>query len=132
MAKRLSFCRMSRRGQRLFSQASAVLGLLLVTSLAHGAACASPPGAEAPGLRAADQDRCLTVNAALDACIVLPQRTDARVAAAAPTFPEPLPAAGGTENAARISRAAGKPQSTAGLAPATPVPAYILLRRYLS
>ena len=132
MAKRLSFRLMNPRGQRLFSRAFAVLGLLLVTSLAHGAACTSPLGAEAPGLRAAEQGRCLTVNAALDACIVLPQRTDVRVAAAVPTFPEPLPAAGGTENAARLSRAAGKLRSPAGLALASHIPVYILLHRYLS
>lgn len=133
MAYRLSLLRMNRSWRRLFGRACAVLGLLLATSLAYaGAACASPFGAEARGLRAADQDRCLTVSAAADACIVLPQRTDVRVAAAAPTSPEPQPAARGTEYVARILRATGEPQPPAGLAPASRVPVHILLRRYLS
>ena len=133
MAYRLSFWRMNRSWQRLFSWASAVVGLLLVASLAYaGAACASPFGAEAPGLRAAGQERCLTAGAMPDACVAVPQRIDVLIAADAPSFPETPPAADRAERAARIFRTAVDPQPPVGLAPASSLPAYILLRRYLS
>ena len=134
MAHWLSFCRMrmNRSCQRWLSRASAVLGLLLVASLAHaGAACASTGGGEGPGLRAFGPERCLTAIAP-DVCIVVPQRIDDRVAAAASTSPEPLPAADGAHYRASIFRTVAEPRPLAGLAPASPVPVYILFRRYLS
>lgn len=133
MAHWLSFWRMNRRWQRLLSRASAVLGLFLVASLAYaGSACVSAFGAESPGLQAAGQDRCLTASAAPDACVVIPQRIDVRAAAAAPSSPEPLPAVGAVEHAAGIFRTVAGLRSPAGLAPVSPVPVHILLRRYLS
>ena len=131
MAYRLSFCRMNRSWPRLFSRVSAFLGLLLAVSLAHaGVACVSA-GPEAPALRAA-QDRCLTASAAADACIVVPQRIDVRVAACAPSSPDTPAAAGGAAGATRIFRTVAASPLPLGLAPASPVPVYILLRRYLS
>jgi hypothetical protein len=124
---------MNRIWQRLFSRASSVLGLLLVASLAHaGSACVSGFSLETPGLRAAGQDGCLTARAGPDVCIAVPQRIDVRAAAAAQPSPEPLPAAGAAEHAAGIFRTVAELRSPAGLAPASPVPVHILLRRYLS
>lgn len=133
MAHWLSVWRMNRRWHRLFSRATAVLGLLLVASLAHaGSACVPAFGAEAPGLRAVDQDPCLSASATLEACIVIPQRIDVRIAAAGPSSPEPPAAAGAAEHATGMFRTVAAQQSPAGLAPASPVPVYILLRRFLS
>jgi len=136
MAHWLSFCRMRVNWscQRWLSRATALLGLLLVASLAHaGAACASTAGGEGPGLRAAASERCLAA-VAPDVCIVVPQRIDVRVAAAASTPPSPaqLPAADGARYRASVLRTVAEPRPLAGLAPASPVPVYILLRRYLS
>ena len=131
MANWLSFSRMTRSWQRLLGRVSTVFGLLLVASLAHaGVACVSA-GPEAPVLRAAGQDRCVSANAALETCIVSPQRIEVPVAAASPS-PEAQPAAGGTHHAARMLRTAGERQSPSGLAPASSAPVYILFRRYLS
>jgi hypothetical protein len=116
----LSFWSMNRSWQRLCGRASAVLGLLLVASLVYaGSTCVSAYGVQAPERGAG-------------ACFVAPQRIDVRGAAAAPSSPEPLPAAGVADHSAAIWRAAAEPRSPAGLAPASPVPVHILLRRYLS
>lgn len=136
MALWLSFRRMRMNWScpRWLSRASAALGLLLVASLAYaGAACASTWSGEGPELRAAGPERCLTAIAP-DVCIVVPQRIDVRVAAAAstPPSPEPLPVADGARYGASISRTVAERRSLAGLEPASPVPVYILLRRYLS
>ena len=130
----LSFCRMRMNWscQRWLSRATALLGLLLVASLAHaGAACASMGGGEGPGLRAFGPDRCLTAIAP-DVCIVGPQRIDDRLAAVASASPEPLPAADGARYRASIFRTGAEPWPLMELAPASPVPVYILFRRYLS
>lgn len=132
MAYWLSFCRMNRSWPRLLSRVSPLLGLLLAASLAHaGVACVSA-GPEAPALRATAQDRCLTASAAADACIVVPQRIGVRVAAGTPSSPDTPAAAGAAEDAIRIFRAVAASPPPLGLAPASPVPVYILLRRYLS
>lgn len=129
MANWLSFSRMTRSWQRLLGRASAVLGLLLVASLAHaGVACVSA-GPEAPVLLAAGQVRCMGANAALETCIVSPQRIEVPVAAASP---EAQPAADGTQHVARRLRTAGERKSSFGLAPPSAAPVYILFRRFLS
>lgn len=133
MAHWLSSWRMNRSWQRLFSRASAVVGLLLVTSLAHaGWTCIPAPGAEGLGLRAVERHGCLTASRLLDACIVSPQRIDGRIAAATPSSPEPAAAAGTMEHATGRFRTAVVQQTAAGPARASPVPVYILLHRYLS
>lgn len=132
MAYWLSFCRMNWSWQRLFSRASAFLGLLLAASLAHAGVTCVSAGPEAPALRAAAQDRCLTASAAADACTVVPQRIDVRVAGGTPSSPDTPAAAGGAEGAIRVFRTVAASPLPLGLAPASPVPVYILLRRYLS
>jgi hypothetical protein len=133
MAHWLSLWRMNRIWQRWFSRASAALVLLLAASLAHaGSVCVSAFGAKTAGLVAAGQSRCLTAGAARNACILAPQRIDVRAAAVEESSPEPLPAAGTAQHAAGIFRTVAELQAPAGLAPASPVPVHILLRRYLS
>lgn len=87
---------------------------------------------EAPALRVAGEDRCVTVITAPDACIVVSPRFDVRVAAVAPIPPEPLPAPSGAEGAAGMFRSVPEAQPAIGFSPAFPVPVHILLRRYLS
>ncbi|MGH8222152.1 MAG: hypothetical protein ACREQZ_04180 [Woeseiaceae bacterium] len=131
MAYRLSFRRMTRSWKRLFARASAALGLLLVTPLVFaGLTCVSALGQEAPALRTASQDRCVSATAASDACIASAQRIDVRVAAA--SSPLPLAAPGVAEHAAAKFRTTAEVPLPIGLAPAPPAPVYILLRRYLS
>ena len=118
--------------QRLFSRTCAFVGLLLAASLAHaGVACVSD-GPEARASRGAAQDRCLTASTAADACIVVPQRIDVRVSAGNPSSPDTPAAAGGAEDATRTFPTVAASPLPLGLAPASPVPVYILLRRYLS
>lgn len=132
MAQCLSSRRMNRSWQRFFSRVSAVLGLLLVASLAHaGSACVSAFGAGSPGVQAAGQD-CLSARPAPDTCVVIPQRIEVGIAAAAPSSPEPPPAVWAAEHATGIFPAVAELRSPAGLVPASPVPVHILLRRYLS
>lgn len=133
MASRLSFWRMHCTWQRLFRRATALLALLLASSLAHaGAACGPSSDTELPGVRAAAEERCLTAGAMEEACISKPQRMD--VLAAASASPNEIPPAGCAVKQRRgIFRSAASPLPPVGLAPASPtVPAYILLRRYLS
>ena len=124
---------MNQRWQRLFARACALLGLLLAASLAHaGWTCIAAPGTEAQGLRAVERDGCLTASPVLDACVMVPQRIDGRIAVAAPPSPEPRAAAGAVERAAGGIGTAVARQWPAGPARASFVPAYILLGRYLS
>lgn len=133
MASRVSFERMTRNSQLSFGRAVSVLGLLFVAQLAHaGEMCFSSLGLAAPALQPASQDRCLDTRAKPDACVVSAQRIDVGVAAPASSSPEPLPAVGEAEHAARMFRTVAEPRLPHGLAHVSSSPVYLLFRRYLS
>ena len=115
-----------------FGRAVSVLWFLLVTQLAYaGQTCVSPMDRDAADPQGIMKGGCESPSTA-PVCVATPQRLDVTASAAASLSPDSPPGADVPRDVQATLVAAAEPRLSAGLAPGSPAPFYILFHRYLS